>query len=133
MDLLFNKKNDYLLKDSIKETDFVKRYSFEQRVKHVDRLHLRYPSRIPVIMLPIDNKQPKIQKTKYLVPDALTMSEFVFIIKKYIQISKEDALFIFTESGTILAGSTLMAEIYKQYMDQDKFLYLFYSLENTFG
>lgn len=133
MDLLFNRKNEDQLENSIKEIDFVKRYSFEERVKHVKTLHLKYPSRIPVIMSPIDNKQPKIQKTKYLVPDSITMSEFVYVIKKYIELNKEDALFIFTEKGTILAGSTLMSEVYKQNMDKDKFLYLFYSLENTFG
>ena len=125
MNLLFNKKNDDKLKNSIKETDFVKKYSFEQRVKHINSLLLRYPNRIPVIMLPTDKNQPKIQKTKYLVPGEVTMTQFIFIIKKYIDLKQEDALFIFTESGTILSGNTLMSETYKQHMDDDKFLYLF--------
>jgi GABA(A) receptor-associated protein len=100
----------------------------------VNEVMKRYPDRIPVIIKPIDNKQPEIDKHKYLVPKDIVLSQFLFIIKKRIRdLKPEEALFLFVNKTTIPKTTSTMSEIYSNYKSEDDFLYIEYSLENTFG
>lgn len=128
------KKIPKLIRDEhILEQEFDKKYSIDKRINEVDRLHLKYPDRIPVIITAIDNKQPVIKKNKFLVPDDLSVGQFIYVIKKYILTNKEEAIFIFTKINTLVPSTWTMSQLYNEYKSNDKFLYLFYSIENTFG
>ena len=74
-----------------------------------------------------------MDKAKYLVPRDITIGQFIYIIRKRINISKEEALFMFTENGTIPPSSALLSNLYMTNKDEDGFLYIVYSGENTFG
>uniref|UniRef100_A0A803NVI6 Autophagy-related protein n=1 Tax=Cannabis sativa TaxID=3483 RepID=A0A803NVI6_CANSA len=75
---------------------------------------------------------PNIDKKKYLVPADLTVGQFVYVIRKRIKLSAEKAIFIFVDSVLPPTGG-LMSTIYEEKKDDDGFLYVTYSGENTFG
>nr|GMC87302.1 autophagy-related protein 8F [Ipomoea batatas] len=75
---------------------------------------------------------PNIDKKKYLVPSDLTVGQFVYVIRKRIELSPEKAIFIFVDNVLPPTGA-LMSAIYDEKKDEDGFLYVTYSGENTFG
>ena len=106
--------------------------TLEQRVKQSRNLLQKYNDRIPVIIHPGNKITPSADKYKYLVPNSLTVGEFSSIIRKRIKLGSEKAMFIFTGGVLPPTGSSLYS-IYQEHRDEDGFLYLIYSLENTFG
>ena len=69
---------------------------------------------------------------RYLVPSDLTVGQFVYVIRKRIELPPEKAIFIFV-SNVLPPTASLMSEIYADQKDEDGFLYITYSGENTFG
>jgi GABA(A) receptor-associated protein len=118
------------------ELDFRDRFSFEQRSSECARIFSKFPGRIPVIVQRNNknnnNETPKIDKEKFLVPGDLTLGQFVFVIRKRINLSPEKALFLFV-GNTLPTTGSLMREIYHTHKDADGFLYAVYSGENSFG
>ena len=105
----------------------------EQIIFDAERILTRYPDRIPIIV----NKQdgcivPDIDKKKYLVPKDLTLGQFIYIIRKRIKLEPEQALFLFI-NGKVYPNSDPISVIYNNNKNDDKFLYITYSGENTFG
>lgn len=76
---------------------------------------------------------PSIDKKKYLVPSDLTVGQFIYVIRKRIKLTPEQALFLFVDDGILPPVAQLMSSIYDEYKDEDGFLYMTYSGENTFG
>jgi GABA(A) receptor-associated protein len=76
---------------------------------------------------------PYIDKKKYLVPNDLSLGQFIFVIRKRLKLPANEAIYIFTSTGIIPTTSQQMIDIYRQHKDQDGFLYLTYSGENVFG
>lgn len=118
-----NKINDLLNnKDKVLNKDTVK------------NVMKKYPDRIPVLVYPMDSKQPQIDKSKYLVPKDMLISQFIFIIKKRLTTVKpEEAIFLFVNKDTLPKSTDTMSELYQKYKNEDNFLLIQYSLENTFG
>ncbi|POS81154.1 microtubule associated protein 1A/1B [Diaporthe helianthi] len=73
-----------------------------------------------------------IDKKKYLVPADLTVGQFVYVIRKRIKLSPDKAIFIFVDE-VLPPTAALMSSIYEEHKDEDGFLYITYSGENTFG
>jgi len=71
-------------------------------------------------------------KCRYLVPSDLTVGQFVYVIRKRIKLSAEKAIFIFVDNVLPPTGE-LMSSVYEDKKDEDGFLYITYSGENTFG
>lgn len=69
---------------------------------------------------------------RYLVPADLTVGQFVYVIRKRIKLSPEKAIFIFV-NNVLPPTAALMSSIYDEHKDDDGFLYIAYSGENTFG
>ena len=69
---------------------------------------------------------------KYLVPADLTVGQFVYVVRKRIKMSAEKAIFIFI-NNVLPPTAALMSSIYEDQKDEDGFLYITYSGENTFG
>lgn len=115
---------------------FKSEISFEKRLEESIRIRTKYPDRIPIICEKIEEKKnseiPTIDKKKYLVPNNLTLGQFLFVIRNKIKLSPEKAIFLFI-AGTIPASSTTISQIYESKKDKDGFLYVEYSGENTFG
>ncbi|KAJ1618569.1 autophagy protein Atg8 ubiquitin like-domain-containing protein [Pavlovales sp. CCMP2436] len=105
----------------------------EKRRAEAERIRSKYPDRIPVICERAEKTDiPDIDKKKYLVPADLTVGQFVYVIRKRIKLSPEKAIFIFV--GNVLPPTAaMMSSVYEQNKDEDGFLYITYSGENTFG
>lgn len=114
---------------------------FKQKKTFIDRCNesttilTKYPHRIPVIVeraMNSSNDCPNIDKNKYLVPKELTIGQFIFIIRQRMKLPSEKAIFLFVNE-TIPSISSVFSTIYKDNKDEDSFLYITYSFENTFG
>nr|XP_010908955.1 autophagy-related protein 8C isoform X3 [Elaeis guineensis] len=68
----------------------------------------------------------------YLVPADLTVGQFVYVVRKRIKLGAEKAIFIFVKN-TLPPTAVMMSAIYEENKDEDGFLYMTYSGENTFG
>lgn len=107
--------------------------TFQERVKESHKIKTKYPDRVPVIC----EKNPgsgldMLDKRKYLVPNDLTATQFLFIIRKRLKLASEKGIFLFVNN--MIAPSThTMVELYNQYKDDDGFLYMNYTEENVFG
>lgn len=106
-----------------------------------DKLRLKYPDKIPVVV-----KKDKSSKNlkdigtmKYLVQDHITVGQFIYILRKRIELNQEEALYLYaniSKSNTqyILNANDEMISIYENYKNEkDCILYLIYAGENVFG
>ena len=75
---------------------------------------------------------PNLDKSKYLVPCDLTVGQFMFVIRKRMKLPSEKAIFLFVK-GSIPSTNTIISNLYDSSKDEDGFLYVSYSGENTFG
>lgn len=113
--------------------DFRTQYSLEKRINEAVSIKEKYPDRIPVIVEKQSGSNiPPIDKRKFLVPLDLTVGQFMIIIRKRIKIPPEQALFIFV-NNILPPNSSLLSQVYRKYKEEDQFLYIMYSGENTFG
>ncbi|TXG47017.1 hypothetical protein EZV62_026311 [Acer yangbiense] len=105
----------------------------ERRQAESARIREKYADRIPVIVEKAERSDvPDIDKKKYLVPADLNVGQFVYVVRKRIKLSAEKAIFIFV-NNTLPPSAALMSSIYEENKDEDGFLYMTYSGENTFG
>ncbi|CCM02884.1 uncharacterized protein FIBRA_04998 [Fibroporia radiculosa] len=112
---------------------FKDEHPFDKRKAEAERIRQKYPDRIPVICEKADKTDiPTIDKKKYLVPSDLTVGQFVYVIRKRIKLAPEKAIFIFVDE-VLPPTAALMSAIYEEHKDEDGFLYVSYSGENTFG
>lgn len=119
-------KNNYKL--TYKECN-----KYDIRKLESTKIITKYPERIPVIVEKNQNSDiANIDKNKYLVPKDLTIGQLVYVIRKRIKMPPEMGLYIFIQN-TIPPQYELVSTIYEMYKDNDGFLYVTYSGENTFG
>lgn len=115
------------------ENKFKNKHSFEKRVQESASIKEKYPDRIPIIVQKhFTCKLDDIDKCKYLVPKDMTMGQFLFVIRKRINLDPKNALFITVNNG-LVTGSRNIGIVYEDHCDEDGFLYVVYTTENTFG
>jgi GABA(A) receptor-associated protein len=112
-------------------------HPFTARTAQADRIKDKYPDRIPVIVERSDKSSSvpdiaDIGNRKYLVPGDLSVGQFVYVLRKRINLGPERAMFIFV-GNKLPSPTTSMASLYDDMKDPDGFLYVKYSGENTFG
>mmetsp|Transcript_34581 Transcript_34581/g.84130 ORF Transcript_34581/g.84130 Transcript_34581/m.84130 type:complete len:125 (+) Transcript_34581:62-436(+) len=110
-------------------------HSLESRKASSASIRSKHPDRIPVIVekRARDQSLPDIDKKKFLVPVDLTIGQFVYVIRKRIKLAPEQAIFLFVSTGTLPPSVAALQAVYDMYKDEDGFLYMTYSGENTFG
>jgi len=97
------------------------------------RILEKYPDRIPIILNKAKNsKIDDINKKKFLIPKDLTVGQFLFVIRKKINLKPEIAVFLFT-NNSIPSTNEMIGNLYANNKSEDGFLYMEYSGENTFG
>merc|ERR1711912_78721 len=113
---------------------FKDEHPFEKRVEESDKILKKHADRIPVICERAEGSDiPEIDRKKYLVPQELTVGQFVYVVRKRLRLPPEKAIFIFVNGVLPSTGAALMSTMYKDYKDPDGFLYVTYSGENVFG
>ena len=107
--------------------------TFENRKQESERVKGKYVNRIPVIVLK-DKRSAMvdIDKNKFLVPKDMSITQFMYIVRKRIKMKPEEALFVLV-NGELINGNKLMGDIYENKKNEDGFLYMTYTSENTFG
>jgi len=116
------------------ECSFKKTYDLKKRKSESSRIREKYTNKIPIIVTKDDKcTLGQISKSKYLVPEDITLGQFSLIIRKRIEIKESDALFFFINGSTIPPISNSMVSLYEDYKDDDGFMYMTYCGENVFG
>ena len=112
---------------------YKKKYKFEQRLKESTNIKKKYTNRIPIIIERNKKSElPDIDKHKYLVPNDLTLGQFVYIIRKRINLPSHMAMFLLI-NNTLPPTNELLINVYNQNRDADGFLYGMYDSQATFG
>ncbi|KAI5076719.1 hypothetical protein GOP47_0008784 [Adiantum capillus-veneris] len=115
------------------KSSFKQEHDLEKRKAEAQRIREKYTDRVPVIVEKAERSDiPNIDKKKYLVPADLTVGQFVYVIRKRIKLNAEKAIFIFV-NDVLPPTVAMMSTIYDAHKDEDGFLYVTYSGENTFG
>lgn len=106
--------------------------TLEQRKNESKILSTKYPDKIPLIINECSDEYKYKIKRKMLLPFDMTIGQLMFSIRSKFNINKDEALLIFV-GKTMPKFSTLISELYKQYKDEDGFLYVSIIKENVFG
>jgi len=120
----FFKNNNFI---SLSETK-----TLEDRLAESNKVLIKYPERIPIIVEPFTDDIVKIDKNKFIVSKDMTFGQLIYIIRKRININSDIALF-FSINGVLCPLSTDIESIYNDNKSEDNFLYVKYTTENTFG
>ncbi|XP_022083478.1 autophagy-related protein 8-like [Acanthaster planci] len=112
---------------------FKEEHTLESRIAESTEVRQKFKDRIPVVV----EKAPRsdirnIDKSKFSVPSDLTVAQFMYIIRKRIELPPEQPMFLFV-SKVLPTTSATMGAIYEEHKDEDGFLYIAYSGQNTFG
>ena len=109
--------------------------SLETRLQESRRIRDKYPDKIPIICEKRtgDHQIPQLIKFKYLVPTDFTVGQFIYTIRRKIELPQEQALFVFLDNNTLPNSSQPLGLVYEQSKSEDGFLYIIYAGENTFG
>ena len=112
---------------------FKESHSHEERLNESSKIMKRYPTRIPIIVeKQYGCKLDNLTKNKYLAPQDMTMSQFLFMVRRRIKLEPSEAIFLMV-NRTLVSGSQPIYKIYEDHKDSDGFLYMIYTSENTFG
>ena len=105
------------------------------RKEEVAGIRTKFPTKIPVIVERYHKEKslPQLDKTKFLVPQELNMSQFVTIIRNRLRISSTQAFYLIVSNKSMASMSKTVAEIYRENRDDDGFLYMTYASQEMFG
>ena len=110
---------------------FKAKYTLAQRCEESKRVIDKYTDRIPCIVEKGKCKYD-IDKEKFLVPNNLTIGQFIWIIRKRIKMKAEEALFLSID-GNLVNTNAFLNDVYHAYRCVDGFLYVDYHSESVFG
>ena len=112
---------------------FIDEFDIESRKREANKIILKHPTRIPIIVEKHKSCEfQEINKKKYLVPKDMTMNQFIYIIRKRIDLQSSQSLFV-TVNNNLAPTNRLLGDIYEDNANEDGFLYMIYTSENTFG
>ncbi|CAG7725359.1 unnamed protein product [Allacma fusca] len=114
---------------------FKERRTFGQRVREVDNVKRDHPNKIPVIIerYAHENQLPPLDRSKFLIPEHVTVGEVIKILKRRLQLNMYQSIFLLVNGQNQPATTTTFAEIYRTEADPDGFLYIVYAAQEVFG
>ncbi|XP_037803767.1 microtubule-associated proteins 1A/1B light chain 3C-like isoform X1 [Penaeus monodon] len=120
--------------DNTKRT-FKQLKPFLTRKEEVANIRAKFPTKIPVIVerYAKESTLPVLDKTKFLVPQELTMSQFVTIIRNRMQLHSTMSFYLLVNNKSLVSLSRTLSEVYRECHDDDGFLYVTYASQEVFG
>ncbi|XP_047561735.1 microtubule-associated proteins 1A/1B light chain 3C [Lutra lutra] len=114
---------------------FKQRKSLATRQEEVAGIRAKFPNKIPVIVerYPGEKFLPLLDKTKFLVPQELTMTQFLSVIRSRLVLGATEAFYLLVNNKSLVSMSVTMAEVYRDYKDEDGFVYVTYASQEMFG
>jgi len=121
----------------------IEKPNLEDRKKESSHVCDRHADRCPIIVYTDDKtmlekfehkelETNEKTKCKFLVPNELTLAQFMTIVRKKISLSKEQALWFYI--GKVMPPtSASMGSLYAEHKKEDGFLYVRLIGENVFG
>ncbi|XP_022245027.1 microtubule-associated proteins 1A/1B light chain 3C-like isoform X3 [Limulus polyphemus] len=111
------------------------RHPLTTRRLEVADIKEKFPNKIPVIVERYhkESNLPVLDKTKFLVPLELTMSQLVTIIRNRLSIGANQAFYLIIDNKSMASMSRTLSEIYIENKDEDGFLYVTYASQEMFG
>ncbi|CAL1295777.1 unnamed protein product, partial [Larinioides sclopetarius] len=105
------------------------------RKEEVENIRTKFPTKIPVIVERYhkESQLPLLDKTKFLVPQELTVSQFLTIIRNRMHLGANQAFYLLINNRSIASMSKTVAEVYLESKDEDGFLYVTYASQEMFG
>jgi hypothetical protein len=112
-----------------------KNFSFEERQQQSQEILSKYRGRIPVIceMEPNAKFEVEIEKTKYLCPSDMCISQLSFLIRSKLKLTQEVSIYLLINGKTTIGGDETIQQLYQTFKDNDGFLYIAYSSEIIWG
>jgi len=122
--------------------EWLKTHPKEKRNADTTRAKSLHAKRYPILVVPATSETPAIDRQKYMVPDEFTMGQLMYLIRSRITLQKEEGLYLFVchlnehdelVQEVLPSASQLVGDLYRKHANSDGFLYVKYSVENTFG
>ncbi|XP_017781277.1 PREDICTED: microtubule-associated proteins 1A/1B light chain 3C-like isoform X1 [Nicrophorus vespilloides] len=109
--------------------------SLEIRKEEVMAIRNRFPTKIPIIVNKFvkETNLPTLDKTKFLVPQEITMAQFLTIIRNRMSINQTQSLYLLVNNRSMISLTSTLSEIYGEFQGEDGFLYITYASQEVFG
>jgi hypothetical protein len=144
-----NTKNNYNKLDNFtknkkaysKRLEMINKYKVHENYDllkdEVSKIIYKYPNKIPVIVFEDSSFKYTLDKNKYLIPDELTLAQFLIVLRRRLNLDPEMAIFLFfqdkNDKSNLVMNTLTFSEIYKDYKHNTGFLYCTLCTEDTFG
>ncbi|XP_053154770.1 microtubule-associated proteins 1A/1B light chain 3C-like [Hemicordylus capensis] len=114
---------------------FKQRKSLATRMREADDIQNRYPNKIPVVVERYRKEKtlPLMDRTKFLVSQDLSLSQFVFSLRTRLSLTSTQAFYLLVNNKNLPSLSLTISEIYRDNKDEDGFLYMTYASQEMFG
>lgn len=112
-------------------SQFKEKYTLEERQKQSLNIFNKYKDSIP-IYIDFTNFSKTTEKSKFVIPNGFTIGQLLTAIRMKMSLNPASALFLFI-NNRLIPVTTVVSTLYETNKDDDGFLYVSCSEENTFG
>ncbi|XP_030749030.1 microtubule-associated proteins 1A/1B light chain 3C-like isoform X2 [Sitophilus oryzae] len=107
----------------------------EVRKEEVLAIRNRFPEKIPVLIKKYhkETQLPPMDKSKFLVPNDITLSQFQTLIRQRMQMPKTQALYFLVNEKSMLSQSLTLGQVYAEYCGPNGYLNITYASQEVFG